>query len=64
MLLQISRNIREEKDATKDESSSDPVKASEGVLEVPDGEEDTDELPDGEDQGGSEAGALGGQDEH
>ena len=40
------------------------MKTREGVLEIPDREEDADELPDGENQGGGEAGALRGQDEH
>ena len=40
------------------------METGEGVLEIPDGEENTDELPDGEDKRGGETGALGGQDEH
>ena len=40
------------------------MERSEGVGEVPDGEEEADELPGGEDQAGRQAGALRRQHEH
>ena len=52
--------IREEDDAGEDEPRSDPVERSEGVGEVPNGEEKADELPGGENQAGRQAGALRG----
>lgn len=36
----------------------------EGVLEVPDGDDEADELPEGDDQRHGERGTLCGQDEH
>ena len=40
------------------------MERGEGVGEVPDGEEEADELPGGEDEASCEAGALGRQHEH
>ena len=64
MSLQVARNIREEENAGKDEPGARPVQWSEGVGEVPDGEQEADELPGGQDQAGREAGALRGQHKH
>ena len=64
MSLQVPGNIREEEDPGEDEPGARPVKWGEGVGEVPDGEQEADELPGGEDQAGREAGALRRQHEH
>ena len=49
MSLQVARDIREEKDPGEYESCASPVEGSEGVGEVPDGEQEAEELPGGED---------------
>ena len=64
MSLQVSRDIREEKDPGEYEPGAGPVEGSEGVGEVPNGEEEAEELPGGQDQAGRQAGALRRQDEH
>ena len=62
--VNVAEDVREEKDASKHEASPGPVEGGEAVVEVPDGEQEADELPGGEDEAGGEAGALAGQHEH
>jgi len=61
---QQAGEVAEEHDAAEDEARAQPVDRGEGVLEVPDGEEQGQELPEGEHECGGEGGALGGQHEH
>ena len=57
-------NIREQESSPEDQSRPQPVVWSEGVIEVHDGEEETEELPERDDQGDGEAGTLCGQHKH
>ena len=61
-LLQVPGNIREEDDATKHETSADPVSHGEGVLEIPNGKQEGEKLPEGENERRGETCALGGED--
>ena len=62
--LDHGRNIREEESSTKDEASAQPVVRSEGIVEVHDGEEETEELPQSDDQSDGKAGTLRGEHKH
>ena len=57
-------NVGEEQRAPEHEGGADPVVHREGVLEVHDGEDEAEELAQGDHQGDGEAGALRGQHEH
>ena len=58
------RNVREQQRSSKHEACPQPVVRGEWVFEVQDREEETEELPECDDQGDGEAGALRGQHEH
>ena len=57
-------NIREQESSSEDQPRAQPVVGSEGVVEVHDGEEKAEELPECDDQGDGETDALRGQHEH
>ena len=59
-----SGNIREQESSPEDQSRAQPVVGSEGVIEVHDGEEETEELPECDHQRDGETGALRGQHKH
>ena len=57
-LCQVARDICEENDATKHETSANPVLEGEGVLKIPDWEQEREKLPECENKGGGETGTL------
>ena len=61
-LRQVARNISEENDATEHETSANPVLEGEGILKIPDWEQERQELPECENKGGGETGALWSED--
>lgn len=57
-------HLRVEQRAQEDHGGAHPVPRSEGVLEVEDGEDETEELSESHHQSDGQGGALCGQDEH
>lgn len=62
--VHAAQHLRVQQRAQKDHSCAHPMPGSEGVLEVEDGEDEAQELPQGHHQSHRQRGAFCGQNEH
>lgn len=62
--MQAAVHLRVQQSSQEDHSRAHPVPGGEGVLEVKDGENEAEELPQSHHQSDGQRGALCGQNEH
>ena len=64
MSAELRQDLSEHQGPPEDTGGADPVEESEGVIEVDNGDDETDELAQRGDQRHRQGGTLCGQDEH